>query len=555
VGRVKLRVDTEEPVIRHRRADKAHRRDLAGPDPIVRIGIMEEYDRIEFSVDDIFDIIALNGNVVASGIRSDAQWYVAPYETEEARAIYSILTTAFADRDSADELRKRLASEGHPARIAEIGDEVCIDGRVVADNVKYRVLIGRWPTEKEAKSALEPFRDEFAPRVIRQIVRPATGIIDVKDNNFDWSFQIQDGFRIVPRSHNCPVMLYDVREGTGFHWEREVDRQYPGIIEIRIDHRALLMAYTEVPLETYLKGVVPSEMPASYPLEALKAQAIAARSEVLAKMGAKHPNDPFDLCAHVHCQAYSGCTHHDPRSSQAVEETRGQVLILHNMVAEAVYSSTCGGHSEDKVNVWNPPDAPHLKGKWDAPEGQTFSSIASDTYPLDLTSEKHVAQWIASKPKVWCNVEAHPDLPLILTRAMDNFRWEVSFSRRELEDIIKRKSGEDIGQLLDIIPIRRGISGRLMEIEIQGTKKNLRIQRELNIRAALSQRYLKSACFVLDIEYSAESRPVNFILKGAGWGHGVGMCQVGAGVMAAQGKKVEDILKHYYPGTKIDKVY
>ncbi len=554
VGRTKIRFDKEEPRIRYRRADKAHRRELSGPEPIVRIGIMEEYDRIEFSVEDEFNLIALNGDTIASRLKTDAKWSVTPFETEEARAIYSILTTAFAERDSADKLRKRLASDGYPTRIAEIGEEVSIDGKVVANNIKYRVLVGRWLTEKEAKAAIDPFRDEFAPRIIRQIVRPATGVIDIKDDRSEYAFKVENGFRIVPCNKDCSVMLYDVREGTGFHWEREVDRKYPGIVDIRIDHRALLMAFTEVALETYLKGVVPSEMPASYPLEALKAQAIAARSEVLAKLGAKHPNDPFDLCANVHCQAYTGCTNLDPRASQAVDETRGQVLTLGGMVAEAVYSSTCGGHSEDKINVWNPPDAPHLKGKIDTSD-EILNNPAENNPSSNLTTEKGIAQWINSKPKVWCNVDAFPNLPSVLSKNSDNFRWEVVYSRRELEDIIKRKTGEDIGQLLNIVPIQRGVSGRLMEIEIQGTKKYIRIQRELNIRAALSPRYLKSACFIVEVETSEDGKPVNFILKGAGWGHGVGMCQVGAGVMAAQGKKVEEILKHYYPGTKISKIY
>ncbi|MBM3328331.1 MAG: SpoIID/LytB domain-containing protein [Calditrichaeota bacterium] len=551
MAKPKPRFVAADTTIAPRRAEKAYRRDLRGPDPIVRVGIMEEYDRIEFSVDGPFDLIGKGGVVIASAVSSQSRWMVLPDETDEARVAFSILTTAFADRDSADSLRDRLITEGHPARVAEIGDQVYIDGRLIADNVKYRVLVGRWPTEKEAKGGLEPFREEFAPRVIRQVVRPATGSLDIVEeaDSSGRRFKASDGFRIATAGEATQVTLYDVREGTGFHWEREVDRKYPGVIEIAVDHRALLMAYTELPLELYLKGVVPSEMPASYPLDALKAQSIAARSEVLAKMGAKHPNDPFDLCAHVHCQAYTGSTNDDKRAAKAVEETRGMVLMLNHAVAEAVYSSTCGGHSEDKVNVWNPPDAPHLKGRWDA--DQPVAGLEG----IDLSSERQIARWVEAKPKVWCNTAAFGDLPTILQKASDNFRWEVTYTRRELEDIIKRKSGEDIGQLIDVVPIRRGISGRLMEIEIQGTKKNLRIQRELNIRATLSLRYLKSACFAIIVEYGEDGRPINFHLKGAGWGHGVGMCQVGAGVMASQGKKFKDILTHYYPGTKVDKVY
>jgi len=546
----KAQMQEAEPQHPTRKAEKGHRRDLIGPDPLIRIGLMEEYDRIKFSVQGEFDLVSLTGKVIESAKGDGAKWSVSPDRTDEARAVFAILTTAFADRDSADELRKKLTAADHAARIAEIGEEVFIDGRRVADNLKYRVLVGRFPTEREARDYMEAFRDEFAPRVIRQIVRPATGTLDLSKQGDPDSISIDDGIRIVPRDPGCRVTLYEVREGTGFHWEREVDRTYPGIIEVRIDHRGLLMAFTEVTVETYLKGVAPSEMPASFPVEALKAQAIAARSEVLAKIGVKHPNDPFDLCAHVHCQAYSGCTNEDERSSRAVDETRGQVLMLDGQVAEAVYSSTCGGHTEDKVNVWNPPAAPHLQGSWDASD-----SIGVELESLDLSTEKGAMKWVRSKPKTWCNVEAFDNLPTILEKSADNFRWEVTYSRRELEDIIRRKSGDDIGQLIDIIPLRRGISGRLMEIEIHGTKKNLRVQRELNIRSTLSLKYLKSACFTIEVEYGDDARPLNFTFRGAGWGHGVGMCQVGAGVMAAQGKTATEILGHYYPGTKVEKVY
>ncbi len=546
----KTKSTSSEGSISGRRADKSHRREFIGPDPIVRVGLIEEYDRLSFSFKGEFEFVSLTGKTIDLANGENVKWTVAPDRTEEARAIFSILTTAFADRDSADELRKKLSTADEQARIAEIGEEVYIDGRKVADNLKYRVLVGRYATEREARDHLDPFRDEFAPRVIRQIVRPATGTLALSRENDGLLMPVEEGFRIIPKNNESQITIYDVREGTGFHWEREVDRIYPGIIEVRIDHRGLLMAFTELSLETYLKGVVPSEMPASFPLESLKAQAIAARSEVLAKIGVKHPNDPFDLCAHVHCQAYTGSTNEDERSSRAVDETCGKVLMKGGEVAEAVYSSSCGGHTEDKLNVWNPPAADHLRGSWDAPD-----SLGEEFETLDLTKEIDLQKWVDSKPAAWCNTNKYPDLPNILRRSEENFRWEVTYTRRELEDIIKRKSGEDIGQLIDVIPLGRGVSGRLLEIEIHGSKKNLRIQRELNIRATLSLKYLKSACFTINSEVGEDGRPVRFHLRGAGWGHGVGMCQVGAGVMATQNKNSKDILKHYYPGTAIEQVY
>ena len=546
MARTKSQTDDEGT---RRKVERIRKRELKGPDPIVRIGLMEEYDRIDFSVRNKYDIVSLSGEMIEAGIVSDQQWHIVPDRTNEARAIYSVLTTAFARRDSADKLRRTLSQQNHPARVVEVGEEILIDGRLIANNIKYRVLIGRWATEREARQHIDEFRDDFAPRVVRQIVRSSSVTIELHNHDYTESRTIEDGFRIIPRTDESEVTLYSVREGTGFHWEREVDRTYPGIIEIRVDHSGLLMSLTELPLELYLEGVVPAEMSSTFPIEALKAQAVAARSELLSKIGLKHPNDPFDLCAHVHCQAYSGCSHYDELASKAVKQTHGQVLILDGKVAEAVYSACCGGHTEDKVNVWQPPDSPHLKGRWD------ITSDKDIPKKLDLSRETDIEKWISMRPAAWCNPAAYEDLPGSLLNAEKYFRWEVTYSRRELEDIIRRKSSEDIGNLIDIVPLKRGNSGRLMEIEILGTMHNLRIQRELNIRNILSPKYLYSACFTITVEEGADGRPINFILRGAGWGHGVGMCQVGAGVMAAKGHNFKQILTHYYPGTTVEKIY
>jgi len=533
-----------------RRSDRIRKRELDSINPIIKIGLMEEYDRINFRLIGSFDIIDLEGELIESVTGSDHGWYVVPDSTKEARAVFSILITAFARREAADKLRKKLSAENHPARVAEVGEEILIERKSVSNNIKYRVLVGRWQTEREARAHLEVFRDKFAPRVIRQIVKPTKGTIELfKDGNTD-SRLIERGVRFIPLDDTSNVLLYAVRDGTGFHWEREVDRTYQGIIEIRLDHRALLLAFTELPLEQYLKGVVPSEMPANYPMEALKAQTVAARSEVLAKIGIKHLNDPFDLCGTVHCQVYSGITNIHPNSNEAIDATRGQVLLLNNKVAEAVFSSCCGGHTENKVNVWNPPESPHLEGYWDFPAG---SDLKMDS--IDLTKELDNDNWVNSKPEAWCNAGAFDDIPVILKKAERYFRWQVSYSHRELEGIIRRKLGEDIGTLINIIPLKRGVSGRLMEIEIQGSKRNIKVQRELNIRRILSPSYLYSACFSINVEYGDSGRPLNFIFKGAGWGHGVGMCQVGAGIQAAKKRKYTEILNSYYPGTTVKKIY
>jgi SpoIID/LytB domain protein len=319
-------------------------------------------------------------------------------------------------------------------------------------------------------------------------------------------------------------------------------------VEIRLGNDARLCAVSEIPLDQYLRGVVPAEMPAGYPLEALMAQAVAARSAVLAKLGTKHLNDPYDFCANVHCQVYSGIVSEAENTNLAVAMTGGEVIYYNDNICDAVYSAVCGGHTEHKRNVWNPPDEAYLQGIYDA--------IPADSshFTLDLTKEKDVRAWIDERPDVYCSLNRE-NLPTLLAYSKKYFRWEVSYSRKELEDIIKKRTDEDIGILYDIIPLTRGVSGRLMEIEVLGSRKNIRIKKELNIRRALSPTYLRSACFVIDIEMGEMGTPLAFHFRGAGWGHGVGMCQIGAAVMALDNFDYRRILGHYYKDIEVKSVY
>jgi len=514
--------------------------------PLLRIGFMEGYEKIDFRVSGEFTVTDLEGNPIFSNVTSQLKWRSLLDQAHGATFIYSVLVTACRGEAQAMETVERLKRLYPQVRMQRVGGQLVIAGQMVNDNTKYRILAGAFETEAEAKKLSLKFLDSFAPRVIREKVKEPSGQIEVYDAEYDYSAMIEDGFRIEPMNEETTVTLYGVKIGSGFNWESMADRTYRGLVELRIGNDARLCAISEIPIDRYLKGVVPAEMPAGYPLEALKSQAVAARSEVLAKIGTKHLNDPFDFCANVHCQVYSGTTVETDNTNKAVESTLGETLYYDDRICDAVYSAVCGGHTEHKHNVWNPPEEHYLTGKYDANDESKFT--------LDLSREKDAREWIEDRPDVYCSLNQE-DLPTILTYSRKYFRWEVSYSRKELEDIIKQRTGEDIGTLYDIIPLERGISGRLNEIEILGSRKNLRIKKELNIRRALSQTYLRSACFVIDIEVDQIGTPMAFTFKGAGWGHGVGMCQIGAAVMALHKIKYRNILKHYYTDTEIRKIY
>jgi stage II sporulation protein D len=377
-------------------------------------------------------------------------------------------------------------------------------------------------------------------------LRGARGTLELFDADLTENYTVRDGFRLVPSSPDAYVTILGVLTGSGFKYEKAENRDYGGVLEVYLDHTGKLALIDEIPLDAYLNGVVPSEMPAGFPDEALKAQAILARSVVLSEKTTKHLNDPFELCAHVHCQVYGGIKQEDERTTKAVQATRGMVLVNDNRLLEAHYCAVCGGHTEDADVTWATPFTHALEGR---------PCTLSDTVELpDLTTETGVRKYIMSSPNVCCNL-AGTGLPISEDYGRRHFRWEVSYTRQELEGILRDKMGVDVGTLFDILPVHRGKSGRLSEIEVLGSRRNLRIKRELKIRRALSHSALESSCFIVDVVQDGDGMPLEIIFTGAGWGHGVGMCQCGAARMASEGRSCEDIVKFYFPGATIEKLY
>lgn len=520
---------------------------LPDTDPLtIRVGLLEDYEKLTFSFVGQYCIETLVGETVRNASPSEEKWRARVEESTPTQFLFSVLANSFAKNNDAMTLAEQFEKDGTPAVVRQIGGAIEVDGRVVGDNTLYRVQVGNFRSEVEAVKFAETLYDDYAPRIVREVLRVARGNIELFDAELVESFTVKNGFRLVPASSDAAVTIYGVRTGSGFGYEPVEDRTYGGIIEVFFDHSGQLAAVNKIPIDTYLKGVVPSEMPAGFPEQALCTQAIIARSVVLAEKAIKHLNDRYDVCAHVHCQAYSGLTQEDRRTNGAVEATRGMVLVNGERLVVAHYSAVCGGHTEDAEATWAMATSGALRGH--------PCSCKQDMDMPDLSTETGVRQWVNSSPDVCCNLSGH-DLPVSSDYARRRFRWEVAYSRSELEETIKEKTGVDVGTLYDILPVKRGVSGRLIEVEVLGSRRNLRVQRELRIRRALHKSALPSSCFVVDVVNDAEGMPVEIVFTGAGWGHGVGLCQCGAARQAAEGRSYEDILKFYFPGTKVVKLY
>ena len=361
--------------------------------------------------------------------------------------------------------------------------------------------------------------------------------------------------------------LTDVVIGIQFHWERKEEQTFKGALKI-IDEGKHLTAINRLPLEDYLLSVISSEMKATAPLEFLKAHAVISRSWLLAQQEKarnisqtyssiqqseeayirwydREDHAHFDVCADDHCQRYQGISKAFTSTvRQAIEATQGEVLTYGEQICDARFFKCCGGATEQFENTWEPVHHPYLDKIIDADTPLTSG---------DLTQEEAARAWILSSPPTFCNTTDTEILKNVLNEydqeTQHFFRWEVKYTSQELSALVKEKLGIDLGKILELIPIERGVSGRLVRLKIVGSLKTLTIGKELVIRKAFSPTHLYSSAFVID------KKEDTFIFHGAGWGHGVGLCQIGAAIMGAKGFRYQEILQHYFKGSQLTKIY
>ena len=381
-----------------------------------------------------------------------------------------------------------------------------------------------------------------------------------------WQEKEYDELSFTPQQDTSSFFeLQDVTIGINFHWERKEVQRFKGELKIIVEDDRLT-AINIIPIEDYLTSVISSEMSATASLELLKAHAVISRSWLLNKLKVAngklkvimHPDNTanfelstlpsqlikwydheahknFDVCADDHCQRYQGITRTStPQAIEAVFATRGEVLMYEGEICDARFSKCCGGAFEEFQNCWENVKHPYLIGQRDS---------KTETRLPDLTKEAEADKWIRTSPAAFCNTHNKQVLSQVLNNydqeTTDFYRWRVCYSQQELSELIHKRSGIEFGKIIDLIPVE------------------LIIGKELEIRRTLSSSHLYSSAFVVDKEYKEDEKeiPSRFILTGSGWGHGVGLCQIGAAVMGEQGYKYKEILSHYYPGSAIEQQY
>ena len=343
-----------------------------------------------------------------------------------------------------------------------------------------------------------------------------------------------------------------VTAGRGFHWQKQIDISIKGSIKIRnVD--GYLFLINEIGIENYLMSVATSEMSGECPEALLEAQTIAARSWLIASEEQKHMDLGIDACNDDCCQRYQGIKNISAKAKSAVFTTRGKFVIYNNKICDTRYSKSCGGISENNENVWYDNPKGYLRGVFDG----------CGNIP-DFSDEEQLNRWIFEPQDCYCNNEyvSKSELKRFLGSVDedgDYFRWEITYSNEQLTKIINKKLNESFDSIESLIPIKRGVSGRIMSLAITGNKDHEKYQTlvdsEYDIRNALHPEFLYSSAFVINANSSVQSREEKVTLSGAGWGHGAGLCQIGALGMAIIGNSSEKILKHYFSSIEIKKLY
>jgi SpoIID/LytB domain protein len=356
---------------------------------------------------------------------------------------------------------------------------------------------------------------------------------------------------------SCGIKVNKIIAGRGFHWEKYVDVYLPGSIELKIidDH---LILVNELPLEEYLMCVATSEMGSACPPALIESQTIAARSWMLANIEQKHVDLGMDVCNDDCCQRYQGSGNLTKHSIEGARNTSGKVLIYHQSICDARYSKSCGGIMETFSTIWKGNDLGYLKNITDAPP--EFNHPA-----LPLSDESSVVKWLDAIPDTFCSSKSVPESSLkkylgSVDEEGSYFRWKITYSQEQLTELLNEKLSLNAKTILAFKPIKRGGSGRISELEIsyrtnQEMNSSYIIESEYRIRQVLHKGFLFSSAFYLQPVLNSGEIPTNFIIKGAGWGHGVGLCQIGALGMSLKGYPTDQILEHYYPGSEIQKIY
>ena len=441
---------------------------------------------------------------------------------------------SFADKAGLQSELDAWGARSLAVRVQTLGQVYGIAGKVI-DNRRYAVLLDEALTEPEARARVGEVLRRWGVRatLVEEVQAPARATLEVRAAGGQLLGRAVDRVR----AETLDGSGFDVRQvehDVGYRAHGFEDRSYRGVLVFTVDARGTLAVVNEVALEDLLRGLVPAEIFAAAPMEALKAQAVTARGEVLAKVGTRHLSDPYLLCSEQHCAVYRGRSGEAPSTNAAVEATRGEALFSAEggRLVDSVYSAVCGGHTEDNEAVWGGVPDPSLRGRPDLLE----------RVPSLPSPRTETAAFLRADLPAACKRNRFSQAP--------RYRWERRFTAAELDALLAPLG---VGSVRALRVVERGVSGRAILLAVSGDTGATEVRGELAIRRTLGM--LNSSLFVLSAERDAQGVPVAWTFRGGGWGHGVGLCQTGAIGRADAGEDYRSILRHYFNGAQVARIY
>jgi stage II sporulation protein D len=511
------------------------RLDFKAGDPLVPVRLMEGQAQITFQSTGRLKL-ALAGKVAKTVEGPPGSSFTVKLSKGAAAKVLAriqIVELPFADKEGVAAARDEWAQKGIALKPQVLGSQYGIAGKVI-DNRRYLMLVdapAASPEELAPKQAEILKTHGVRTSLFEELATPAHVTLELLDASGAPIASAEDRITVESPEAN-PIEVKRVEYGVGYDFHSFEDRSYRGALHFLADRNGKIATVNMVPMEQLLRGLVPSEIFAKAHPEALKAQAVTARSEVLAKIGLKHLADPYLLCAEQHCAVYKGLASEAASTDLAVSATRGEGLFAPDgRLVDATYSAVCGGHTENNDVVWGGPPNPSLRGVPDVLPGKVAKSTPAKLSEFLSTEAPHACR---------LSTFAQP------TR----YRWEKKFSAA---DVNEKTAALGVGEVMAMAVTDRGVSGRARLLQISGSEGATQVRGELNIRRLFGM--LNSAMFEIKTEKDPKGRPKTWIFTGGGWGHGVGMCQTGAIGRAEAGQGYRDILGHYYSSAQVARIY
>lgn len=518
--------------------------------PTVHVCLCEAHEHLDFRLAGPYVVEDVEGNEIMKTAPAPPLWRVRVETATPATVQFGVVVGEYPDREAADasaaEWKEKFPG---PVECVATGTVLRLKSKREYSTVRWRVVVGRWDTRGTAKDRATTLDSAEHGKIYTFRDQAATGQLEVFDHTYECSAAVDHLVRFRPLTAKSQLSLRCTERRGAPNDADTGELIITGPLEFAFSDSGTLRGICELPLENYLLALGHDLLDPMAPPQTLRAQTVALRSDCLALFGLQHPDEPYDFCATDHCHNFTGEPKNAQKSIQAAfKATRGRVLMYEDEICQTPQHVVCGGHTVD----FNDPHAggkkPYLRGVFCTPD-HAVSGFGSS-----LARESVARKWIAARPPVLCNLDGE-DVPIAYRDGRRHFRWVVQFQRRQLETLLTATGGESIGVLYDIIPTARDRAGRVQALEMLGARRNLTVSGAEFVHKLLAKLELPSTCFCVDTEMGNDGMPVGFVFRGAGWGHGMGLCQMGAVKLAAMGEKWQGILQHYYHETRLTTVY